>query len=127
MFAKRFMYVSISILALALTFEIGARSARAQSSVFRVIGPGLVVVGNAVYELHTATAPVGWAQLPNGNFTLPPVPASSLVNYSSGIVAITDSGEGWGKVSGVWTDLGPVPSTPVQQTTWGQVKARYAH
>src|SRR4051812_18968494 len=123
MFAKRFMYVSIGICAITLTFELGAHTARAQSSAFRVIGPGLVVAGNTVYELHTTTAPVGWTPLPNGNFTLPPVPASSLVNYSSGIVAITDSGEGWGKVSGVWTDLGPIPTTPVQQTSWGQVKA----
>jgi hypothetical protein len=125
MAAKRFMYVSIGLLALTVAFEWGASTARGQASGFRVIGSGTVVAGDAVYFLDTANAPEGWRQLPYASITLPPVPASSLVNYSSGFLAITDSGEGWGKVGGVWTNLGPVPTTPTLQSTWGGVKAKY--
>jgi hypothetical protein len=127
MFAKRFMHICFGLLALVLAFEVGSQTARAQSSNFRVIAPGIAVAGDAVYELRSLTAPLGWVQLPEGNFTLPPVPPSSLVNYSSGIVAVTETGEGWGKVSGVWTDLGPLPTTAVERASWGQVKSKYLH
>ena len=123
--ARPFMHVCLGLLALTAAFELGAHAARAQTSGFRIIGPGTVVVGDAVYGLHTASDPVGWRQFPDGNFDLPPVPPSTLVNYSSGVIAITDSGEGWGKVAGVWTDLGPIPTTAVTESSWGQVKARY--
>jgi hypothetical protein len=119
----------IALLALAAVFTLGARGARGQGTTFRVIGPGTVVVGESVYLLDTGNGPAGWKQLPLGTLTLPPVPVSSLVNYASGVVAITDSGEGWGKVGGVWMDLGPVPngSMPARQESWGQLKVKYAH
>lgn len=125
--AKRFMYVCLGCLALAILFEISATHARAQSGSFRVIDAGVVVVGNSAYHLRTTTPPLGWTLMPEGNFDLPPVPPSTLLSYSSGIVAVTESGEGWGKVGGVWTNLGPVPGTAVQEATWGQVKAKYRH
>ena len=124
MFLKRVALASVSIFALALTLEITASLARGQAIGFRVLGPGTVEAGGAVYVLDTSNSPYGWKQLPALGFTLPPVPASTLLTYD-GFVAITESGEGWGKVFGTWTDLGAIPTTPVQGTTWGQVKSKY--
>lgn len=125
MLSKRFMHVCLGLLALVAAFELGSGVAHGQSGAFRVVGTGMVVVGDAVYWLDVNGASAGWKLLPNGSFTLPPVPASSLIQYESGSWAITDSGEGWGLVFGSWTDLGPVPGTPTVRTTWGQVKAKY--
>jgi len=123
--AKRFMQCCMGCLALAIAFGVVSTIVRAQSVPFRVIGLGIVVVGESVYALKTSSPPYGWTQLPDGSFDLPPVAPSTLINYSSGVLAITDSGVGWGKVGGVWTDLGPIPGTPVQDVSWGQVKAKY--
>ncbi len=125
MFAKRLFFVSGAMAMIMVAFAMGATVTRGQSSAFRVIGPGVVVVGDTVYHLDVSNAPFGWKPLPDASFTLPPVPGSSLVDWESGILAVTDTGEGWGKVGGVWTDLGTIPGTPVQRTTWGQVKAKY--
>ena len=114
-------------LLVAGAFAIGANGAKGQSTTFRVIGPNFVVVGQTVYHLDPLNAPLGWHKLPEGGLTLPPVPASSLISYENGTTAITDSGEGWGNVYGVWTDLGPVPgSVPTTRESWGQLKSKYA-
>jgi hypothetical protein len=126
MCARRFLQVCVGFLLLAVSFEFGAVIARGQSSTFRVIGLGIVVVGDEVYEISTLSSPYGWRQLPHGTFTLPPVPPSTLVNYVSGQKAITDNGDGWGNVGGVWTNFGPVPGiVSTQRSTWGQLKAKY--
>ncbi len=126
--AKKLVHACVGLLILALVLELGASFARGQTAGFRVIGPNTVVIGEAVYHLDTLNPPFGWHQLPEGNFNLPPVSPSSLVNYESGQYAITDQGEGWGKVGGVWTDLGPIPGVmSVRPATWGQVKATYRH
>ena len=115
------------LIAIVILSSVDPHGARGQATQFRVIGPGTVVSGNNVYILDISNQPFGWKALPQGNFTLPPVSASSLVSYSSGASAITDAGEGWGKVGGVWTDLGPVPnSVPTARESWGQLKAKYA-
>jgi hypothetical protein len=127
MSTTRIFAISCAGLILAFAIGIGARGARGQGVSFRVIGPSTVVVGENVYVLDTSNQPFGWKALPYGGFTLPPVPASTLVNYASGVAAITDTGEGWGKVGGTWTDLGPVPSlVPTTKESWGQLKAKYA-
>jgi hypothetical protein len=41
-------------------------------------------------------------------------------------LAVTDNGEGWVKQSGNWVSLGILPGvTGVENTSWGQVKAKY--
>ena len=124
--AKKGHIVAAALLLLAIAVTVGPNGARGQSNAFRVIGLGVAVVGENVYLLDTANFPFGWKQLPDGSRTLPPVPASSLVNWT-GQTAITDTGEGWGKVNGEWTDLGPVPGlVPTTHESWGQLKAKYA-
>jgi len=125
MLSRRFMHVCIGLLALAIAFEMGAHTAGAQSPGFRLLSEGIVVIGESVYGLHTSSPPYGWRLFPDGEFDLPPVAPSTLISYSSGQIAITESGEGWGKVGGVWTNLGPIPGTPTVKTSWGQVKTKY--
>jgi hypothetical protein len=125
---NRIAFAAASLLASAVAFGFGSVIARGQATTIKILsGSAVAVVGNTAYHLDTANQPVGWHLMPDGNFDLPPIPPSTLAYYSSGIVAITDSGEGWGKVGGVWTDLGPVPgSVPTTRESWGQLKAKYA-
>jgi hypothetical protein len=126
MAARSLINACACLLLLLMTLEFGATIARGQSTGFRVIGPGVVVVGDNVYRLDNANFPFGWHQLPYGNFTLPPVPPSSLIDWEAGQVAITDQGEGWAKVNGEWADLGPAPGiTVTHSVTWGQLKTKY--
>ena len=91
----------------AVLSPIGIRGARGQAGSFRWIGGSFAVSGESVYRLD------------------PPIPASTLVGFT-GQTAITESGEGWGKLGGVWTDLGPIPgSVPTTRESWGQLKAKY--
>jgi hypothetical protein len=125
--AKRFFYVCLGILALAVAHHLGARSAQGQATQFRMIEDLVAVVGDRVYYLDPINDPVGWKELPWGGLDLPPVPKNTIVSYSrNGSITITDSGEGWRRVSGVWESLGFLPGvTGVENTSWGAVKARY--
>jgi hypothetical protein len=125
MAARKVISACAMLLIILLTFTLGPEGARGQANMWRLIGPGIVESGGSVYLLDTANAPQGWNQLPVPSITLPPVPASSLTFYDEQR-AITDAGEGWGKVGGVWTDLGPIPGlVPTVHQSWGQLKARY--
>ena len=127
MASRRAICIASVVLAVGIGVAGEWRGARGQSTTFRVIGPNFVVVGQTVYHLDPLNAPLGWHKLPEGGLTLPPVPASSLISYENGTTAITDSGEGWGNVYGVCTDLGPVPgSVPTTRESWGQLKSKYA-
>jgi hypothetical protein len=87
----------------------------------------VAVVGDRVYLLDGYNEPRGWRELPSGNWDLPPVPKNTIVSYNlNGGLTVTDSGEGWQKVSGVWESLGFLPGvTGVESTSWGAVKSRY--
>jgi hypothetical protein len=124
---KRPGAILIIILACILAFAIGVIGlARGQSTTFRVIGLATVVSGGNVFYLDDFNAPLGWHKMPDASHTLPPVPASSLV-YLDSELAITDSGEGWGRPTGTWQDLGPIPGlVPTLHESWGQLKAKYA-
>ena len=112
-------------LLLASAWTARPSSGTVASSSFRLIGIADVVVGSTVYVLDTSNYPFGWKQVPATD--LPPVDPATLLSYNSSGVAITDTGEGWGRVNGAWTDLGPVPgSVPTTRESWGQLKAKYA-
>ena len=124
MFAKKVFYASASLLAITIALQLGARMAMGQTGGFRLIGTAMVSAGGSVYHLDVVNFPEGWKILPTPSYTLPPIPVSSIASYD-GDIAITDAGEGWGKVGGVWTDLGPIPGVATVRTSWGQVKDRY--
>ena len=95
--AKVFLYVCAGLLCLALAYHFGATSATAQA--------GSSVAGFTVQ----ANGPFAWVMTPTGDIYRcgiygdgldPRYPATLLGNFWSG-------------------------ATPVQQETWGAVKARY--
>ena len=102
---KRTIAACAALLLIVIGFALGPTGARGQATSFRVIGAGVVVSGGNVYQLDDFNAPIGWHQLPWKTSTLPPVQASSLVYYD-GELAITDSGEGWGRPGGAWCSAG---------------------
>ncbi len=124
MTVRSMLIIFAGVLTVAAGLESFIPVARGQSTAPRVLGDGIVAVGSSIYILDTSNVPHGWKLVPSGSYTLPPVSVSSLISYD-GFVAVTDSGDGWEKSGGVWTDLGTVPGTAVHQSTWGQVKARY--
>jgi hypothetical protein len=120
--SKRLMHVSVTVLCLALAYHLGARSvgATGASPRYLLFLPEVEVNGK-VFELDYS----GWVET---TAELPPVPVSSLAAFSSANGrAITDKGEGWVRVSGVWESRGFVPGgpTPVKQESWGELKRRY--
>jgi hypothetical protein len=123
--ARTFLYVAAGLFLLAATVALVTTTAKGQGAAFRVIGVGVVVVGDTAYYLDEANEPVGWRQLPWSYMRLPPVPPSSLVYLAIGR-AITDTGEGWCFASSGWTNVGQVPGiVSTQRSTWGQLKAKY--
>jgi hypothetical protein len=98
MFAKRFFYASAAILCLALAFHIGARSARAQSQ--------------GVIAAYSAPADPGWHYVitPDGRVYGRPAAGGDRLTPGSAVF-----------VGNFWGD-GPIP---VQQESFGSVKARY--
>jgi len=125
---KLLMTACFLLAALALQLASRPGTANGQAGLFRVLSSSYVAVGESIYRLDFLNAPVGWHQMPYLNFTLPPVPASSLVSLD-GDVAITEAGEGWVRTSleaGGWASAGQVPGTvSVQRSNWGALKARY--
>ncbi len=124
--ARRTLLVGVALGFLA-SLLIGARpeAARGQGSTFRILSESYVLVGENIYRADLVNPPVGWHLMPDGSFTLPPVPASSLVSLN-GLVGITESGEGWTYNSGGWISIGQIPGVVgVERSTWGALKARY--
>jgi hypothetical protein len=137
--ARAFFFVCAGLLCLALAYHLGARSAGAQSGgQFRVagwtsgssssLGEIYVVAGETMYNLWSGSGQAGWSIHPGPMGVAFPVPTDQIAWYN-GNQLVTTAGEGWG-FSGTyqhWIDCGPVPgSTPTAQSTWGQVKAKYA-
>jgi len=95
-----------------------------QGNGFKILPGPFVAVGNSLYWLDSSNVPQGWKLLPRGSLTLPPISPSEFAYYN-GQVVITDAGEGWVNIAGNWTDVGPVPETAAEKSSWGQVKMKY--
>jgi hypothetical protein len=134
--AKRFMYVCAGIFLLVATYHLGARSAGAQSSGLNVIGatgcsPGSVapnmalVIDRTVYRATLNGLSQFQLQAP-----LPPIPGTSRVvsiDASCTGFAILENGDVWAGGGPSWSYVGNLLGgpTPVDQATWGRLKARY--
>jgi hypothetical protein len=114
----------LSVALLTATWPVRSSNGTIATSSFRLIGIADVVVGSTVYGLDVVNLPYGWKQVPASE--LPPIDPATILSYNSAGVAITDTGEGWGRVGGAWTDLGPVPGlVPTTKESWGQLKVKY--
>jgi hypothetical protein len=129
--AKSFFYVCAGLFLLALGYHLGARNATAQS-------PGGITVGGIADNGNTGVV-IGrelWVMADTRYAPSPvtpyPIPGSSPViacgaNGGNGRVVLANGEEWWAYTGGPWTLVAVFPGgpTPVQQDSWGGVKARY--
>ncbi len=119
--AKSFFYVSLGILALALSFHLGAATASGQAvglSASHIEDQwAVIVVGRDLYETTY-----------NGSVTIHPgIPGSSAItacNYNRALLANGDSyyygASGWS----LFSTMG-LGATPVSRQSFGALKAKY--
>jgi hypothetical protein len=130
---KRLMYLSVSLLCLALAtligFHIGQGTAGADID---TSNPGQVVgLANDGINSDNALAltrsgdiwairPSGWVELRQS-----PLPVSQIKFWSGNvIVSVDDVAYGWNGTS--WYQIGPYPGpTSIQPTTWSAIKAQH--
>ena len=131
--AKSFFYVAAGLFLLALGYNVGATSARAQTSA--VIGamgcsPGSLtpnmslLMGRVVYRGYGNQ--FGFQVLP----PLPPIPGTSPVvalDASCCGFAMLENGDVWAGGGPSWVYVGNVIGgpTPTASKTWGAVKAEH--
>ncbi len=128
--AKAFFYVCAGVFLLALSFHLGATSARGQGG-----GTGWFVEGSYGGSCYVVTASGDWWRyVPGlgwlndlGNIFGGASGARTIVSLLPGI-ALTSNGEVWyGGNGGTWTNAGvpPLGPTPSTHESWGQLKAKY--
>jgi len=128
--SRTFLHVSLGILALAAAYHLGARSATAQS-------PSGIEVADIQENENTAAVISRQLWYWHGVANPPALVTSAVIPGSAAVIAcsangsqgwvLLANGEEWKSSDGSWAlvAIWPVGSTPVQQDSWGGVKARY--
>jgi hypothetical protein len=130
--ARKFFYVCAGLFLLALSYQLGVRSATAQSGSLVVAGDidrdhegGIAaVVGRTLY-CGTVRPPLTMVN------TLPPVPGTApiVAVYGPDPTVILGNGDVYFGDGSGWTLQGNFLSgspTPALRESWGQLKSRYA-
>lgn len=128
--ARAFFFACAGIFLLALSFHLGATSARGQ-----VGGTGWFIAGNNGGPFVLTASGDSWRYIPGygwlndlGNIFGGASAGRTIVSVLPGEVA-TSTGEVWygTVVAGTWTNAGvpPVGPTPARQESFGQLKAQY--
>lgn len=128
--AKKFMYICIGIMALAVTFHIGAEYGKA--SIVDHTMSGVVAAakgGGSSYGLLLDSGEVWYYNILTDTWTQDasvPVTLSEIKFWHSAWF-VTYSDEIWQRSDGVYSRIGAPPTgpTPTQPTTWGKIKAEW--
>ena len=138
MAARKFFYVAAGMFLLALSYHLGADSAKAQAGLVTVASEAtnsnvhVAVVGRTIHFAGT-DGEGALSSVTRGS--LPPVPGTGAVvwanaaNGTQWFVAILDNGDVYHFIDGSgWVLAGNLVSgpTPALRQSWGQLKARYA-
>ena len=123
--AKKFMYVCIGIMALAVTFHVGAQYGKASivdptpSGIVAQYSPHVLVENGEVYRWEQDH----WLHLDGFDV---PLPVSDIKFWTAGTF-VTQAGEVWYVGEGSWENVGspPVGPTPTPPSTWGKIKAKF--
>ena len=128
--AKRFMYVCIGIMALAVTFHIGAEHGRASVVDHSLSG---IIASHREGSLFAVLMEDGQVWRFNGSeWSLsdnPPPLDPSEIKFWHATYFVTYAEELWHiPPGGSWTNHGSPPGGPTgnQPSTWGQIKAERA-
>ena len=130
--AKKFMYVCLGILALAVAFHLGARCGKAETMVDHS-GSGIVAIytgrmGPAIDVLldngEAWWYMSGWEH-PSATYDTPVSP--SEIKFWTLTRFVTHSNELWVHGGGIWTNYGAPPTGPslTEPATWSQIKAEF--
>jgi hypothetical protein len=126
--AKRFMYVCIGILALVVSFHMGARYGTADTIVDHSATGIVAVDADRVLlddgEVWQCDQTGYWYRQPEYDL---PVPVSEVRFWSCYPPRFwTTSSERWNLIDGQWVNLGSPPGgVATQSTTWGEIKAGF--
>jgi hypothetical protein len=134
--AKQFMYVCAGIFLLMVAYNLGARSAIAQSGGQNVIGAAGCSPGSIEPNMALVVDRTVYRATLNGlnqfqiQPALPPIPGSARVvgfDASCSGFAVLENGDVWAGGGPSWRYVGNLLGgpTPVDQATWGQLKALY--
>jgi len=133
--AKKFMYVCIGIMALAVTFHVGAEYGKASIVDHSTSGVVALLTGSSGRqvlldngELWNFATPEGWNLLVSmGEPVALPLPVSQVKFMGDYQFLVDVNNNGWSRVGPTeWVNYGP-PSGGVgaQSTTWGKIKAEW--
>lgn len=132
MLARRFLYVSLGILALSIAYHLGVASARADWHLAASGSiKGLAAIwahddAGQAWELRSS----GWLRRPERDL---PMPVSDVKFMDGGYSLITVSDEGWVYSDGTgWISCGSFPgsatgvqSPRVEESRWGKLKGSF--
>jgi hypothetical protein len=129
MCSRTFLHVSLGILALAATYQLGARSVDAQGA-FGIEAAASYDVPGFAYEPRLAVINrIVWEMGGSGprQAIADPIPGTARAIAIGVRGVVLENGEVWSHDSGSWQLLGtfPVGPVPVQSKSWGSVRARY--
>lgn len=130
--AKKFMYVCIGIMALAVTFHIGAEYGKASivdHSMTGIVAEGFhpsfgycVLLDNSEVWRALSTSP-GWGHLTEYDL---PIPVTQVKFWPAPTHFYTVDNEFWYKEGSEWVNYGAPPGgVATQPTTWGKIKAEW--
>lgn len=126
--ARRFLFISLGILALSIAYHLGGDIARADrddsnlGAIRLCTGPAVVSQAGEMWVFRGGGGTGFWERFPLLN---PPVPTSEIKFYESGgQLIITRSDEAWWFSNGNWANYGapPLSPTPTKSPSWGQLK-----
>lgn len=129
--ARKFLYVSLGILALAIACNLGSGGAGASIVDTSIAGGNVVAAateGNA-FSLLTADGSIYWVTEAGFTFVRSiPIPVADVAFFlgdDEGIVS--RSGEVWKVFGAGWLNLGPAPGgpIPVANDSFGAIKGKF--
>jgi hypothetical protein len=133
--AKKFMFVCIGILALTITFLLGAQFGRAEyvdhstTGIVSAYGPiewGVVHVLTDNGQAWRCDQLGNWQ--PDGSSPcLPPIPPSQIKFWGyQWVVSENNDVWTWNSGANTWANAGPPPGgVATQPSTWGSIKAQF--
>jgi hypothetical protein len=124
--AEKFMYVCLGILALTVTFHLGARYGEASyldhsmTGIVAANGNFILLDNGEVWD-RTPSQPE-W--MPHPHLT-PPMPLAEIKFWGSSAI-VTQADDLWMFYDGQWVNFGSPPGyVTTQSTTWGRIKAEF--
>jgi len=141
MLARRFFYVSLGILALAVAYHLGATRATAEwnhSVPGEIVGfasrGGICYAFSQSGQAWGLDSPSGWTREPTVDLPVPVSDVKFCVGSTINLFIVTNSDEVWSQDwANGWVSMPAFPggstgvSAPtLEPTTWGKLKGEYA-